>query len=93
MPDKYGFNYLPSSEKVEVSCIECDIRGPYWDWNEEKREMHYLGHNNVVCSTGEETPGISFTGNLRHGLCRTCKEPFFQERKRGRPRLTCENCG
>lgn len=40
MPDKFGFQILGA----EVACIDCDLRGPVWEWPEKLRAQHQAGH-------------------------------------------------
>lgn len=95
MPDKYGFDFWSDRGNVRYQCIEpnCDAKGASWEWPENKRMEHHLAHNPTGANIlPEDNPGIMVNGHLRRMICRSCEEPFFQERKRGRPRLTCDNC-
>jgi hypothetical protein len=49
MPDKHGFNIFPG----EVSCIDCDARGPVSDWSEKKRAKHHEQHVREITKARE----------------------------------------
>ncbi len=85
MPDKFGFNELGS----RVMCIEtgCDTGGPMYEWNQKRREVHYLTH--FIRMEGDSPV---FDGETKVTKCRVCSREFEQERKRGRPRVLCYVC-
>ncbi len=86
MPDKYGFNILVDWGRTKVECIEedCGVGGHLFEWNEDRRKVHFLTHNY------DNSPAIN--GIKRSDLCRICGTEFEQERKRGRPRVLCYLC-
>lgn len=85
MPDKYGFNIL--GDKVRCIEEECDAGGFCYEWNEERRKIHFLTHNFQMDG---DSPVIQ--GYKRVDSCRVCGRQFEQERKRGRPRVLCYVC-
>ena len=40
MPNLHGFNELGT----EVACIDCDARGPAWEWTEKVQAKHQREH-------------------------------------------------
>ena len=83
MPDKFNFNELGET----VACIDCDTKGKVYEWDQKRREIHFLSHNFVL--QGEEPV---MNGETRSDVCRVCSREFSQERKRGRPRVLCYVC-
>lgn len=89
MPNQYNFNILGTDRL----CIEenCKFGGPVWIWNEEKQREHFLEHNeSAVVDVNIST--VMINRRVRQMNCRDCGESFQQERRRGRPNLTCEKC-
>ena len=90
MPDKYGFDHLVDRSVLTFKCIEvnCNTEGYAWEWPESRRKVHFLSHNYELNASGQ--PEIS--GPKKLTICRTCRNSFEQERKRGRPRVQCYAC-
>jgi len=88
VPDKFGFDHFGQTYgKYVVSCIDCEVNGPAYYWNEKMREMHFLTH-----IMEKKIANPSFEGEVRMDRCRVCGTDFEQERKRGRPRVLCYTC-
>lgn len=88
LPNQYNFNILGSDRL----CIEenCKFGGPIWIYNEEKQKNHYLEHNASVIVDCAKS--VVINRRIRQMECRDCGELFQQERRRGRPNLSCKNC-
>lgn len=91
MPDIYGFNHLGDT----FSCIEekCDFSGFRWQMPEETRHEHFLSHyREPQIVTNLDGFKYEVQGDIRIQPCRDCGKEFSQPRRRGRPKLTCEDC-
>lgn len=90
MPDKYGFDHLINRGTITVKCIEhgCEIGGYLWEWEEDRRRVHFFTHNFEI----DEQDRPVIMGQKRTTICRICGSSFDQERKRGRPRVVCTVC-
>lgn len=89
MPNQYNFNILGQDRL----CIEegCKFGGPVWIWTEEKQKDHFLSHNDSAIVEGT-TATVLINRRVRQMNCRDCGESFQQERRRGRPNLSCDEC-
>jgi hypothetical protein len=91
MPNALGFNELGTNR----ACIElgCNFSGPVWEMGEDVQKEHFLSHyrepQEVV-----NVKGMAYIleGEIRVQACRACGNQFSQPRRRGRPRLECDNC-
>lgn len=90
MPNQYNFNVLGTDRL----CIEegCRFGGPVWIWNEDKQKSHFLEHNESAVVERKDTSTVMINRRVRQMICRDCGESFQQERRRGRPNLSCEDC-
>lgn len=91
MPNKFNFDELGTTR----SCIEahCDYRGEVWEIPVEAQEEHFLSHYREPL-TVVNIKGMAYEvqGEIRVQACRSCGNEFSQPRRRGRPRLECDNC-
>ena len=97
MPNKYNFNVLPGhhGSADDLVCIEkdCNFAGKPWNLDEDSQLEHFLTHSHEPQTVANED-GIVYEirGDERVQACRDCGNEFVQPRRRGRPRLTCDEC-
>ncbi len=96
MPNVHGFDILPDYfGPTKHICIEkdCGYGGFKWEMTEEKMRDHFLTHfrepETVVNMQGME---YEIQGEIRIQPCRNCGKDFSQIRRRGRPKLECDEC-
>lgn len=96
MPNIHNFDILPDFFSWTThKCVEkdCGFGGPKWEMTDKVMSDHALTHfrepETVVNLDGLE---YEVRGLERIQPCRVCGNDFSQPRRRGRPRLECDDC-